>query len=67
MAIWQGGHPFARYLQSELCGWAGRPQLAAGSTRLQGKHKKWQRKIIVVPEDLADFVRAYVVLIDLSV
>lgn len=29
--------------------------------------KKWQRKFIVVPEDLADLVRAHVVLIDLSV
>jgi len=30
--------------------------------------KKWQKKkFIVVPEDLADLVRAYVVLIDLSV
>ncbi len=29
--------------------------------------KKWQRKFIVVPEDLADFVRAHVVVIDISV
>ncbi len=58
MVTWQDGHPFARYWQRS---WA-------DEVWMQGKHQKWQKKkFIVVPEDLADLVRVYVVLIDLSV